>query len=168
MGYAIICAQSHRKPLLWLLNAVFCYPTLWRDKLSPLGATSPTSNRAIRVAVRRRDQRYRHEDAISLRVFSIGSDGGLTEYERLPFELDHEEAVLEEWLEANPDGILEESPILIIGRQVRTDIGGFIDRPARGGPHGERGRRRVEARPHAAGRGRAGARIRGLRRAAGR
>ena len=62
-----------------------------------------------------------------MRVFSIGSDGAFTEYERLPFEVDHEEAVLEEWLEFNPDGILAERRILIIGRQVQTDMGGYID-----------------------------------------
>ena len=63
----------------------------------------------------------------TLRLFSIGSDGGFTEYERSAFETDHEEAVLEEWLASNPDGILEDGRILIIGRQVRTDLGGFID-----------------------------------------
>ena len=62
-----------------------------------------------------------------MRLFSIGSDGGFTEYERSAFETDHEEAVLEEWLASNPDGILEDGRILIIGRQVRTDLGGFID-----------------------------------------
>ena len=62
-----------------------------------------------------------------MRLFSIGSEGGFTEYERSAFETDHEEAVLEEWLASNPDGILEDGRILIIGRQVRTDLGGFID-----------------------------------------
>ena len=62
-----------------------------------------------------------------MRVFSVGSDGGFTEYDQLPFEIDHDESVLETWLEANPDGILEEGRSLIIGRQVRTGLGGFID-----------------------------------------
>ena len=62
-----------------------------------------------------------------MRVFGIGSNDGFTEYERVPFEARHEEAVLERWLESNPDGILEDGRILIIGRQVRTDLGGFID-----------------------------------------
>ena len=52
----------------------------------------------------------------NMRVFSIGSDGEFTEYEQLPFKMDHEESVLEEWLEFNPDGILEDGQILIIGR----------------------------------------------------
>ena len=63
----------------------------------------------------------------AMRVFGVGSDGDFTEYEQLPFEVDHEESVLEEWLESNPDKILEDGRILIIGRQVRTDLGGFID-----------------------------------------
>ena len=62
-----------------------------------------------------------------MRVFSIGSDGEFTEYEQLPFQVDHEESVLEEWLESNPDGILEDGRVLIIGRQVRTDLGAYID-----------------------------------------
>ena len=62
-----------------------------------------------------------------MRVFSVESDGGFTEYERLPFKMEHEESVLEKWLESNPDGILEDGPVLIIGRQVGTDLGGFID-----------------------------------------
>ena len=62
-----------------------------------------------------------------MRIFSVGSAGDFTEYEELPFEVDHEESVLEAWLESNPDTILEGGRILIIGRQVRTDLGGFID-----------------------------------------
>lgn len=62
-----------------------------------------------------------------MRIFNVGSDGAFTEYERLPFEVEHEESVLEKWLESSPDGILEDGPILIIGRQVRTDLGGVID-----------------------------------------
>ena len=62
-----------------------------------------------------------------MRVFSVGSDGRFTEYERVPFEADHEESILEEWLESNPDGVFEDGPLLIIGRQVPTDLGKSID-----------------------------------------
>ena len=62
-----------------------------------------------------------------MRVFSVEPDGGFTEYEHLPFETDHAEADLEQWLEANPGGILEDGPLLIIGRQVPTDLGKSID-----------------------------------------
>ena len=37
------------------------------------------------------------------------------------------ESELEGWLEANPDGILEDGPLLIVGRQVPTDLGKSID-----------------------------------------
>ena len=62
-----------------------------------------------------------------MRVFSVDPDGGFTEYEQLPFETDHAEADLEQWLEANPGEILEDGPLLIIGRQVSTDLGKSID-----------------------------------------
>ena len=62
-----------------------------------------------------------------MRVFSVEPDGGFTEYEQLPFETDHAEADLEQWLEANPGGILEDIRLLIIGRQVPTDLGKSID-----------------------------------------
>ena len=62
-----------------------------------------------------------------MRVFSVSPDGDFTEYEQLPFEINHEEAILERWLKSNPDKILEDGRILIMGRQVRTDTGGYID-----------------------------------------
>ncbi len=34
---------------------------------------------------------------------------------------------MENWLEANPEGIIEDGKILIIGRQVTTNLGGYID-----------------------------------------
>ena len=58
-----------------------------------------------------------------MRVFSLGPDG---EFESVPFETDHEESVLEGWLESNLGGILEDGPLLIIGRQVPTDLGKSI------------------------------------------
>ena len=62
-----------------------------------------------------------------MKVFSVGPDGGFTEYDRVPFENDHAESILEDWLESNPDGILEDGPLMIIGRQVPTDLGKSID-----------------------------------------
>lgn len=62
-----------------------------------------------------------------MRVFSIEGDGEFREYQQTPFQVDHEEAVLETWLESNPDGILEDSRVLVLGRQVATNLGGFID-----------------------------------------
>jgi hypothetical protein len=62
-----------------------------------------------------------------MRVFGIQSDGQFSEYVQTPFQVGHEEAILEDWLESNPDGIVEDGRILIIGRQVVTNFGGFID-----------------------------------------
>ena len=62
-----------------------------------------------------------------MRVFSIQSDNTFTEFARTVFEAEHEEAVLENWLESNPDAILENDRVLILGRQVFTNLGGFID-----------------------------------------
>ncbi|MDZ7641700.1 MAG: endonuclease NucS [Desulfurivibrio sp.] len=62
-----------------------------------------------------------------MRVFGIQPDGQFSEYLQTPFKINHEEAVLEGWLEYNPDGIVEDGRILIIGRQVSTNFGGFID-----------------------------------------
>ena len=62
-----------------------------------------------------------------MRVFGVQSDGQFSEYMQTPFQVDHEEAVLEDWLESNPDGIIEDGRVLIIGRQVVTNFGGFID-----------------------------------------
>lgn len=62
-----------------------------------------------------------------MRVFGVQFDGQFSEYVQTPFQVEHEEAVLEDWLESNPDGIVEDGRILVIGRQVVTNFGGFID-----------------------------------------
>lgn len=62
-----------------------------------------------------------------MRVFGIEPDGRFREYVQTPFQVQHEEVMLEDWLEANPDGIVEDGKLLIIGRQVGTNLGGVID-----------------------------------------
>ena len=62
-----------------------------------------------------------------MRMFGINEDGKFKEFVKTAFDLGHQEAVLEEWLEANPDGFLDDDKILIIGRQVTTNLGGFVD-----------------------------------------
>ena len=62
-----------------------------------------------------------------MRLFGVHNDGKFNEYIQTPFQVEHEEAVLEGWLEANPDGIVEDGKLLIIRRQVVTKLGGFID-----------------------------------------
>jgi hypothetical protein len=62
-----------------------------------------------------------------MRVFGIEPDGKFKEYVQTPFQVQHEEAILESWLEGNPDGIVEDGKLLIIGRQVSTNLGSVID-----------------------------------------
>src|SRR3990172_887507 len=62
-----------------------------------------------------------------MRVFDVQPDGTFREYVHALFQVDHEEVILEDWLESNPGAILEDGALLIIGRQVATDLGGFID-----------------------------------------
>ena len=62
-----------------------------------------------------------------MRLQNIQSDGTFKEFVQIPFQADHEESVLENWLEQNPDSVLEDSQLLIIGRQVRTNFNTFID-----------------------------------------
>lgn len=62
-----------------------------------------------------------------MRIFNIQSDDKLIEFTQEPFQKEHEEKTLENWLEFNPDGVLEEGELLVIGRQVPTGLGGSID-----------------------------------------
>lgn len=62
-----------------------------------------------------------------MRVFAIRPDGNFSEYVQTPFQMEHRESIMEDWLESNPDGIVEDERILIIGRQVTTNLGGSID-----------------------------------------
>ncbi len=62
-----------------------------------------------------------------MRVFGIEPGDKFKEYILEPFHSNHEEALLENWLENNPDCILEDGKLLIIGRQVRTEFGSILD-----------------------------------------
>lgn len=62
-----------------------------------------------------------------MRIYGIEPDGTFREYVPTPFQTEHEEVTLEEWLEENPDGILEDGKLLVIGRQVNTNLGTTID-----------------------------------------
>jgi len=62
-----------------------------------------------------------------MRVFAVQGDGTFKEFVRTRFEFDHQEADLEDWLENNPEGIVEDGKLMMIGRQVWTNLGGFID-----------------------------------------
>lgn len=62
-----------------------------------------------------------------MRIFNIKEDGKFDEFSQTHFHVDHEESVLENWLESNSDDILEDGKLLIIGRQVTTNLGSIID-----------------------------------------
>jgi len=62
-----------------------------------------------------------------MRIFSIKDNGKFEEFSQTHFHANHEEAVLENWLESNSDDILEDGKLLIIGRQVTTNLGSIID-----------------------------------------
>ena len=62
-----------------------------------------------------------------MRVVGIGGDGSFTEYKKTGFELNNEEKILETWFERNPQAILENEQIFVIGRQVQTNLGTWID-----------------------------------------
>ena len=62
-----------------------------------------------------------------MRLFGIESDGAFKEFIRTPFKSNYKESTLEGWLENNPDGIVEDGKLLIIGRQVITNLGTVID-----------------------------------------
>lgn len=62
-----------------------------------------------------------------MRLFEIEADGAFKEYVKTPFQSNHEEPVLEGWLESNPDGIVEDGKLLIVGRQVTTNLGSIVD-----------------------------------------
>jgi hypothetical protein len=63
----------------------------------------------------------------TMRIYGIEPDGKFREYVPTPFQMEHEEVTLEDWLEENPDGILEDGKLLVIGRQVNTNLGTTID-----------------------------------------
>ena len=62
-----------------------------------------------------------------MRVYGVQEDGKFQEFVATPFQQEHQEATLENWLEENPDGILEDGRVLVIGRQVTTNLGSVID-----------------------------------------
>ncbi len=55
------------------------------------------------------------------------------EYAKQDFTLENLEATLQSWLAANPDAILDDSAVQIIGREVTTNLR-HLHRPARSRP----------------------------------
>lgn len=62
-----------------------------------------------------------------MKIYSLTPDNKFKEYVEIGFQAEHQESILETWLENNPDKIIENGNLLIIGRQVTTNLGSFID-----------------------------------------
>jgi hypothetical protein len=62
-----------------------------------------------------------------MKLFRVNTDGKFIRYAERDFKEGNQEDVLEFWLENNPAYILEDENVLIIGRQVPTNLGSIID-----------------------------------------
>jgi hypothetical protein len=62
-----------------------------------------------------------------VKLFGLTDENEFKEYVKTPFQVQFEETVLEDWLERNPRAILEDGALLVIGRQVTTNLGSIID-----------------------------------------
>jgi len=62
-----------------------------------------------------------------MKLLGINKDGKFIPYDEYDFKEENYEKDLESWLESNPDYILEDEKVLIIGRQVTTNLGSVID-----------------------------------------
>jgi len=62
-----------------------------------------------------------------MKLFGINKDGKFILYDEYDFKEENYEKDLESWLESNPDYILEDEKVLIIGRQVTTNLSSVID-----------------------------------------
>jgi hypothetical protein len=62
-----------------------------------------------------------------MKLFTIAKDGKLTRYKEQNYETTHQEIHLEALLENNPEYFFEESKVLIVGRQITTNLNTFVD-----------------------------------------
>ena len=62
-----------------------------------------------------------------MRLFGITSEETFKEYIEREFQVEYRESILESWLENNPHSIIEDGNLLVVGRQVTTNVGSFVD-----------------------------------------
>jgi len=62
-----------------------------------------------------------------MKIFKVDDQEKLIQYSEQDFKKDNFEELLESWLENNPHILLEDEKILVIGRQVVTNLGSVID-----------------------------------------
>jgi len=58
-----------------------------------------------------------------MKLFGVDKDGKLTPYNEYDFKIRNREEILESLLENNPEYIFGDETVLIIGRQVQTNLG---------------------------------------------
>ncbi len=62
-----------------------------------------------------------------MKLFTINKEGKFVQFKEKEFKEENKEIDLEILLENNPEYFFENSKILIIGRQVSTNLNTFID-----------------------------------------
>jgi len=62
-----------------------------------------------------------------MRLYRIIENKKFKEYREKVFKTEHNEKLLESWMEENPESIIEDGALLVIGRQIVTSFGSFID-----------------------------------------
>lgn len=62
-----------------------------------------------------------------MKIFRIDEEDNLIQYREQDFKQENLEEKLEAWLENNPHCILKDEKVLIIGRQVVTNLDSKID-----------------------------------------
>ena len=62
-----------------------------------------------------------------MRLYRVESDTKFVEYAPEKFETGHKEKLLQTWLENNADAIVEDGRLMLIGREVTTNLGKSID-----------------------------------------
>lgn len=62
-----------------------------------------------------------------MRLFKVKQNSDLVEYKEAEFKSEHQEQTLESWLENSPGSFIEDEKLMIIGRQVSTNLNSFID-----------------------------------------
>ncbi|MFP3897684.1 MAG: hypothetical protein ACLFV5_12730, partial [Anaerolineales bacterium] len=67
------------------------------------------------------------KSGVAMRLFAITEAGDFVEYQEKAFREEHREETIESWLASNPDCISEQDTLLIIGRQVSTNLHTAID-----------------------------------------
>lgn len=61
-----------------------------------------------------------------MRLFAVRSEG-FVEYDERSFSETHLEKTMQQWMELNPQALTDYGGLLIIGREVTTDLGAYID-----------------------------------------